>query len=60
MAEIVKSEVSAEDLKLINSFATVKLKAEDVYTFKVACCDNDVDRTFEKFSDNAVAPHVGA
>lgn len=55
MAEIVKSEVTAEDLKLINSYAKAELKAEDVYTFKVACCDNQIDRDFEKFSDKALS-----
>lgn len=54
MAEIVKSGVSAEDLALINSFAKAELKAEDVYTFKVACCDNQIDRDFEKISDRAL------
>lgn len=52
--EITKTEITAEDLKLINNYSKTELKAEDVYTFKVACCDNQVDRDFEKFSDKAL------
>lgn len=52
--EITKTEITAEDLKLINKYSKTELKAEDVYTFKVACCDNQVDRDFESFSDKAL------
>lgn len=55
MSEIVKSEVTAEDLRLINTYSRTELKAEDVYTFKVACCDNQIDRDFERFSDKALS-----
>ncbi len=54
MTEIVKSEVTADDLILINEYSKSPLKAEDIYTFKAVCCDNQIDRDFEKFSDNAL------
>ncbi len=54
MTEITKTEVTAEDLRLINNYSRTELKAEDIYTFKVACCDNQIDRDFEKFSEKAL------
>lgn len=39
----------AEDLRLINQQAKVELTAEDVYTFAVRLCDNEVDRDMERF-----------
>ena len=41
--------VSGEDLKLINALAQKELKAEEVYTFTVRLCDNEVDREWERF-----------
>lgn len=38
------------DLQLINRFTRKELKAEDVYTFPVILCDNEVDRDYEHFS----------
>lgn len=55
MSEIIKSEVTTEDLRLINTYSKAELKSEDVYTFKVACCDNQIDRDFERFSDKALS-----
>lgn len=54
MENVTKTEVSEQDLALINSFSRAELKAEDVYTFKMVCCDNQIDRDFEKFSDRAL------
>ncbi|PKM71511.1 MAG: hypothetical protein CVU91_13390 [Firmicutes bacterium HGW-Firmicutes-16] len=39
------------ELELINRQSLKTLTAEDVYVFKVAACNNQVDRDFEKFSD---------
>lgn len=55
MSEIIKNEVTKEDLRLINKYSRTELKIEDVYTFKMVCCDNQVDRDCEKFSDNALS-----
>ena len=55
MSEIIRSEVTAEELKIINSFARADMKAEDVYAFRIVCCDNQIDRDFERFSDEAIA-----
>ena len=45
---------SAEDLELIRGFARGEVGAEDVYTFPVVLCDNDVDRDLECFDAETV------
>ena len=40
----------AEELDAINAFAKGKLTAQEVYTFSVLLCDNEVDRDNERFS----------
>ena len=37
-------EVTAEDLEKINRFTVKALSADEVYSFNVILCDNDVDR----------------
>ena len=48
------SELTERDLELINALARRPLKAEEVYTFPVRLCDNEVDRDFERFSRPAL------
>ena len=51
----VKSlEIGEGDLALINKHALEPLAEEDVYTFRVAMCDNDIDREYERFDDAAL------
>jgi hypothetical protein len=45
--EILSSE---KELELINTYTRSPLKEEDVYTFTVTLCDNEIDRDFECFS----------
>ena len=61
MEAICKSAViqkgSAPDegeLALINAQALRPLTAEEVFTFKLAACDSQIDRDFERFTDNAL------
>ena len=42
--------VTGEDLPLINALSRKELKAEEVYTFSVRLCDNEVDRDLERFA----------
>lgn len=42
--------VTAQDLELIGALARKPLGAEEVYTFSVRLCDNEIDRDFERFS----------
>ena len=48
-------EVSLGELEMINAFAKNPLSAEEVFTFSVVLCDNEVDRDFEAFSEEAVS-----
>lgn len=43
-----------EELALINRLARRELGAEEVYTFALRLCDNDIDRDFERFDDGAL------
>ena len=43
-------EISAQDMTDINTYAIKELKAEDIFAFKLAMCDNEVDRDNECFS----------
>lgn len=47
-------EVSAEQLEKINRQAKSPLKAEEVYVFSVRLCDDQADRDFERFSQQAL------
>ncbi len=53
-AKVQGNEVSEKDLELINQHTMRELKAEEVFTFKLAMCDNQIDRTFEQFTDEAL------
>ena len=54
-AESAKVPNIEAELEAINAFAKTELTAEQVYTFSVVLCDNEVDRDFEKFSDEALS-----
>lgn len=41
----------AAELEQINRFARARLEAEQVYTFALVLCDNDIDRDLERFED---------
>ena len=47
-----------EELEAINRFAKTPLTAEQVYTFTLRLCDNEVDRDFERF-DAAALERLG-
>ena len=44
-----RHEISQEDLALINGLAKNELAPEQIYTFAVRLCDNEVDRDWERF-----------
>ena len=44
----------AEDLNLIRRFARAELKPEEVYTFPVILCDNEIDRDYERFDEETL------
>ena len=45
-ARLEKAELNDEDLALINRQTLRPLTAEEVFTFRLAACDNQVDRDF--------------
>lgn len=55
--EIFKSEttqVTQQELDLINKYTRRPFSASEVYTFSVVLCDNDIDRDFERFTVEAL------
>ena len=53
-ASLGAHEITEAELKAINKHTLEPLKAEDVFTFKAVLCDNEVDRTHEKFTLKAL------
>ena len=47
-------QVSEEDLEQINTLTRRALKAEEVYTFAVRLCDNEIDRDCERFDEDTL------
>jgi len=43
-----------DELALINALARRELGTDEVYTFALRLCDNDVDRDFERFDDGTL------
>lgn len=48
-------KVSEQDLELINRQSLKTLTADEIFTFSVILCDNEIDRDFEVFSDEALS-----
>lgn len=44
-----------DDMSCINRFSKKTLTADEVYTFAVRLCDNEVDRDFERFDEAALS-----
>ncbi len=52
-----KSEIGTptpQDMALINKFSLKELQPQDVFCFGITLCDNDIDRDFERFSEEAL------
>ncbi len=52
--KVISEKIGTNDIGLINAFSRKELKSEDVYTFSLILCDNEVDRDFEAFSLEAL------
>ena len=50
-AHLEKAELNEEELALINQQTLRPLGAGEVFTFRLAACDNQVDRDFERFTE---------
>ena len=53
-ATLERQEVTEAELKAINKHTQEPLTAEEVFTFKAVLCDNEVDRTHERFTLKAL------
>lgn len=53
-ARLLKAEATEEDLALISAQALRALAAEEVYTFRLAACNNQVDRDLERFTERTL------
>ncbi len=42
------------DIALINAISRKTIKEDEVYTFALRLCDNDIDRDFERFDDSTL------
>ena len=51
---VIRHNVSREDLILINQISKSELNPDQVYTFAVRLCDNEVDRDWERFDPDAL------
>ena len=51
MGTILKSlKLTDDELAKINTYTRREFTADEVYTFSLVLCDNDVDRDFERFT----------
>ena len=53
-AELALQECGKADMELINTYSKKELTPEEVYVFSFRLCDNDIDRDFERFSEEAL------
>lgn len=53
-ASAVASKITPEDLEAINRWTRRPLKEEEVYTFAVRLCDNEIDREGERFPSDTL------
>ena len=59
MEPIMKAPVTGEDLAAINALARSELTEEQIYTFALRLCDNEVDRDFERFPRKSLEALAG-
>lgn len=50
----MNAEILAEELELINRYTKREFSADEIYTFSVVLCDNEIDRDYECFDSNAL------
>lgn len=50
----MSEENNTEKMALINRFARRELKSDEVYTFSVILCDNEIDRDNERFTKESL------
>jgi len=53
-SEFTSIAPSAADLEKINRYTRKALRAEEVYSFRILLCDNEIDRDLERFDRQAL------
>lgn len=53
-ARVQRQAVSDDELSLINRQSLKELTADDVFVFRIAACDNQVDRDHERFTEQTL------
>ncbi len=53
-AGLEKTRLSEDDLRQINAFSKKKLTNDEIFTFEILLCDNEVDREHERFATDAL------
>lgn len=48
-------DISGHDMELINAYTKERLEKDEVFTFSVVLCDNEVDRDLEAFEENTLS-----
>ena len=51
---VIRHSVSREDMILINRLSKAELTPDQVYTFAIRLCDNEIDRDWERFDEKAL------
>ena len=51
---VTRHSVAREDMILINRLAKTELTPDQVYTFAIRLCDNEIDRDWERFDEAAL------
>ena len=51
---LVRKNAAAPDMEQIGRYTRRAYSPEEVYTFSLVLCDNEVDRDFERFSREAL------
>ena len=54
MSEQTSLTVTEEELSRIHQYTRRPMATEELYTFTVVLCDNEVDRDYERFSVEAL------
>lgn len=53
-AHLAPQEITEAELKAINKYTLEPLTADQVFTFKAVLCDNELDRSYERFNLKAL------
>ena len=54
-ASIAAQELSEDEMRAINKYSVEPLTADEVYVFRAALCDTELDRQFEYFTPKALS-----